>query len=145
MAAKEVRFSSNARERMFRGVNVLANAVKATLGPKGRNAVIDRSYGAPTIPTDGVSVAKEIELGEGCEHMGAQMLKEVASSTSDEAGDGTTSGTVLAQAIIREGLKAVASGRNPMDIKRGIDKAVLVTTEELKRISKPCKDSKAIA
>ena len=145
MAAKEVRFSSNARERMFRGVNVLANAVKATLGPKGRNAVIDRSYGAPTVTKDGVSVAKEIELEDRFENMGAQMLKEVASSTSDEAGDGTTTATVLAQAIIREGLKAVASGRNPMDIKRGIDKAVRVTTDELKRLSKPCKDSKAIA
>jgi chaperonin GroEL len=145
MAAKEIRFSSNARERMFRGVNVLANAVKATLGPKGRNAVIDRSYGAPTITKDGVSVAKEIELEDRFENMGAQMLKEVASSTSDEAGDGTTTATVLAQAIIREGMKAVASGRNPMDVKRGIDKAVRLTTDELKRLSKPCKDSKAIA
>jgi chaperonin GroEL len=130
---------------MFKGVNVLANAVKATLGPKGRNAVLDKSYGAPTITKDGVSVAKEIELKDKFENMGAQMLKEVASNTSDEAGDGTTTATVLAQAIIREGLKAVASGRNPMDIKRGIDKAVLVTTDELKRLSKPCKDSKAIA
>jgi chaperonin GroEL len=145
MAAKEVRFSDSARERMFRGVNVLANAVKATLGPKGRNAVIEKSYGAPTITKDGVSVAKEIELEDRFENMGAQMLKEVASSTSDEAGDGTTTATVLAQAIIREGLKAVAAGRNPMDIKRGIDKAVLVATDELKRLSKPCKDSKAIA
>ena len=145
MAAKEVRFDDDARLRMFRGVNVLANAVRATLGPKGRNAVIEKSYGAPTITKDGVSVAKAIELKDKFENMGAQMLKEVASSTSDEAGDGTTTATVLAQAIIREGLKAVASGRNPMDIKRGIDKAVLVTTEELKRISKPCKDSKAIA
>src|SRR5260221_277483 len=145
MAAKEVRFSSNARERMFKGVNVLANAVKATLGPKGRNAVIDRSYGAPTITKDGVSVAKEIELEDRFENMGAQMLKEVASSTSDEAGDGTTTATVLAQAIIREGLKAVASGRNPMDVKRGIDKAVIAAVEELKKLSKPCKDSKAIA
>jgi chaperonin GroEL len=144
MAAKEVRFSDSARERMFRGVNVLANAVKATLGPKGRNAVIEKSYGAPTITKDGVSVAKEIELKDKFENMGAQMLKEVASSTSDEAGDGTTTATVLAQAIIREGLKAVAAGRNPMDIKRGIDKAVLVATDELKRLSKPCKDSKAI-
>ncbi|HWM66246.1 MAG TPA: chaperonin GroEL [Steroidobacteraceae bacterium] len=145
MAAKEVRFSDSARERMFRGVNILANAVKATLGPKGRNAVIEKSYGAPTITKDGVSVAKEIELKDRFENMGAQMLKEVASSTSDEAGDGTTTATVLAQAIIREGLKAVAAGRNPMDIKRGIDKAVLVATDELKRLSKPCKDSKAIA
>ena len=145
MAAKEVRFDDDARQRMFRGVNVLANAVRATLGPKGRNAVIEKSYGAPTITKDGVSVAKAIELKDKFENMGAQMLKEVASSTSDEAGDGTTTATVLAQAIIREGLKAVASGRNPMDIKRGIDKAVLATTEELKRLSKPCKDSKAIA
>ena len=134
-----------ARQRMFKGVNVLANAVKATLGPKGRNAVLEKSYGAPTITKDGVSVAKEIELKDKFENMGAQMLKEVASNTSDEAGDGTTTATVLAQAIIREGLKAVASGRNPMDIKRGIDRAVLVTTDELRRLSKPCKDSKAIA
>jgi len=145
MAAKEVRFNDDARQRMFKGANVLANAVKATLGPKGRNAVLEKSYGAPTITKDGVSVAKEIELKDKFENMGAQMLKEVASNTSDEAGDGTTTATVLAQAIIREGLKAVASGRNPMDIKRGIDKAVLVTTDELKRLSKPCKDSKAIA
>ena len=124
MAAKEVRFSDDARSRMFRGVNILANAVKATLGPKGRNAVLDKSFGAPTITKDGVSVAKEIELKDKFENMGAQMVKEVASNTSDEAGDGTTTATVLAQAIIREGLKAVASGRNPMDIKRGIDKAV---------------------
>jgi chaperonin GroEL len=145
MAAKEVRFNDDARQRMFKGVNVLANAVKATLGPKGRNAVLERSYGAPTITKDGVSVAKEIELKDRFENMGAQMLKEVASSTSEEAGDGTTTATVLAQAIIREGLKAVASGRNPMDIKRGIDKAVRVTTGELQRLSKPCKDAKAIA
>jgi len=145
MAAKEVRFSDDARSRMFKGVNVLANAVKATLGPKGRNAVLEKSFGAPTITKDGVSVAKEIELKDKFENMGAQMVKEVASNTSDEAGDGTTTATVLAQAIIREGLKAVASGRNPMDIKRGIDKGVLVATEELKKLSKPCKDSKAIA
>ena len=145
MATKEVRFGDDARQRMFKGVNVLANAVKATLGPKGRNAVLEKIYGAPTITKDGVSVAKEIELKDKFENMGAQMLKEVASNTSDEAGDGTTTATVLAQAIIREGLKAVASGRNPMDIKRGIDKAVLVATDELKRLSKPCKDSKAIA
>ena len=145
MAAKEVRLSNDARQRMFKGVNILANAVKATLGPKGRNAVLEKSYGAPTITKDGVSVAKEIELKDKFENMGAQMLKEVASNTSDEAGDGTTTATVLAQAIIREGLKAVASGRNPMDIKRGIDKAVLVTTDELKRLSKPCKESKGIA
>jgi chaperonin GroEL len=145
MAAKDVRFSDDARQRMFKGVNVLANAVKATLGPKGRNAVLEKSFGAPTITKDGVSVAKEIELKDKFENMGAQMVKEVASNTSDEAGDGTTTATVLAQAIIREGLKAVASGRNPMDVKRGIDKAVIAATEELRKLSKPCKDSKAIA
>ena len=145
MAAKEVRFSDDARSRMVRGVNILANAVKATLGPKGRNAVLEKSFGAPTVTKDGVSVAKEIELKDKFENMGAQMVKEVASNTSDEAGDGTTTATVLAQAIIREGLKAVASGRNPMDIKRGIDKAVIAATEELKKLSKPCKDTKAIA
>jgi chaperonin GroEL len=145
MAAKEVRFSDDARGRMFRGVNILANAVKATLGPKGRNAVLEKSFGAPTVTKDGVSVAKEIELKDKFENMGAQMVKEVASNTSDEAGDGTTTATVLAQAIIREGLKAVASGRNPMDVKRGIDKAVTAAIEELRKLSKPCKDSKAIA
>jgi len=145
MAAKEVRFSDDSRQRMFRGVNILANAVKATLGPKGRNAVLEKSFGAPTITKDGVSVAKEIELKDKFENMGAQMVKEVASNTSDEAGDGTTTATVLAQAIIREGLKAVSSGRNPMDIKRGIDKAVIVAVEELRKLSKPCKDNKAIA
>jgi chaperonin GroEL len=145
MPVKAVKFSDDARQRMFKGVNILGNAVKATLGPKGRNAVLERSYGAPIITKDGVSVAKEIELKDKFENMGAQMLKEVASSTSDEAGDGTTTATVLAQAIIREGLKAVSAGRNPMDIKRGIDAAVVVTTAELKRLSKPCKDSKAIA
>jgi chaperonin GroEL len=145
MAAKEVRFSDDARQRMFKGVNILANAVKATLGPKGRNAVLDKSFGAPTITKDGVSVAKEVELKDKFENMGAQMVKEVASNTSDEAGDGTTTATVLAQAIIREGLKAVSSGRNPMDIKRGIDKGVAAAVEELRKLSKPCKDSKAIA
>jgi chaperonin GroEL len=145
MAAKEVRFSDDARQRMFKGVNILANAVKATLGPKGRNAVLEKSFGAPTITKDGVSVAKEVELKDKFENMGAQMVKEVASNTSDEAGDGTTTATVLAQAIIREGLKAVSSGRNPMDIKRGIDKAVITCVEELKKLSKPCKDSKNIA
>jgi len=145
MAAKDVRFSDDARQRMFRGVNVLANAVKATLGPKGRNAVLDKSFGAPTVTKDGVSVAKEIELKDKFENMGAQMVKEVASNTSDEAGDGTTTATVLAQAIIREGLKSVAAGANPMDLKRGIDQAVLAVTEELKKLSKPCKDAKAIA
>ena len=126
-------------------MNVLANAVKVTLGPKGRNAVLDKSYGAPTVTKDGVSVAKEIELKDKFENMGAQMVKEVASNTSDEAGDGTTTATVLAQAIIREGLKSVAAGANPMDLKRGIDQAVIVATEELKKLSKPCKDAKAIA
>jgi chaperonin GroEL len=145
MAAKEVRFGDDARVKMFRGVNILANAVKATLGPKGRNAVLDKSFGAPTVTKDGVSVAKEIELKDKFENMGAQMVKEVASNTSDEAGDGTTTATVLAQAIIREGLKAVSSGRNPMDIKRGIDKAVIAAVEEIKKLSKPCKDTKAIA
>ena len=145
MAAKEVRFGDDARSRMVKGVNILANAVKATLGPKGRNAVLDKSFGAPTITKDGVSVAKEIELKDKFENMGAQMVKEVASNTSDEAGDGTTTATVLAQSIIREGLKAVASGRNPMDVKRGIDKGVIAATEELKKLSKPCKDTKAIA
>jgi chaperonin GroEL len=140
MAAKEVRFSDDARTRMVRGVNLLANAVKATLGPKGRNAVLEKSFGAPT-----VSVAKEIELKDKFENMGAQMVKEVASSTSDEAGDGTTTATVLAQAIIREGMKAVASGINPMDVKRGVDLAVVAAVDELKKLSKPCKDSKAIA
>ncbi|MET0282340.1 MAG: TCP-1/cpn60 chaperonin family protein, partial [Steroidobacteraceae bacterium] len=145
MAAKDVRFGDDARVKMFRGVNILANAVKATLGPKGRNAVLDKSFGAPTITKDGVSVAKEIELKDKFENMGAQLVKEVASNTSDEAGDGTTTATVLAQAIIREGLKAVSAGRNPMDVKRGIDKAVIAVTEELRKLSKPCKDSKAIA
>ncbi len=145
MAAKEIRFSDEARQRMFTGVNILANAVKATLGPKGRNAVIEKSFGAPTITKDGVSVAKEIELKDKLQNMGAQLVKEVASSTSDEAGDGTTTATVLAQAIIREGLKALAVGANPMDLKRGIDKATGVAIEELRRLSKPCKDPKAIA
>jgi chaperonin GroEL len=145
MAAKDVRFSDDARARMFKGVNILANAVKVTLGPKGRNAVLDKSFGAPTVTKDGVSVAKEIELKDKFENMGAQMVKEVASNTSDEAGDGTTTATVLAQAIIREGLKSVAAGANPMDLKRGIDLAVTSATEELKKLSKPCKDPKAIA
>src|ERR1700678_949846 len=145
MAAKDVRFSDDARARMFKGVNILANAVKVTLGPKGRNAVLDKSFGAPTVTKDGVSVAKEIELKDKFENMGAQMVKEVASNTSDEAGDGTTTATVLAQAIIREGLKAVAAGINPMDLKRGIDQAVVAATEELRKLSKPCKDPKAIA
>jgi chaperonin GroEL len=145
MAAKEVRFSEDARARMVKGVNVLANAVKVTLGPKGRNVVLEKSFGAPTITKDGVSVAKEIELADKFENMGAQMVKEVASKTSDIAGDGTTTATVLAQALIREGMKAVAAGMNPMDLKRGIDKAVVVAVDQLKSLSKPCKDDKEIA
>jgi chaperonin GroEL len=145
MAAKEISFHDEARQRMFRGVNVLANAVKATLGPKGRNAIIEKSFGAPTITKDGVSVAKEIELQDKLENMGAQLVKEVASNTADEAGDGTTTATVLAQAIIREGLKAVAVGANPMDLKRGIDKATAAAVEELRKLSTPCKESTAIS
>jgi chaperonin GroEL len=145
MAAKEVRFSDDARQRMLAGVNVLADAVKQTLGPKGRNVVLEKSFGAPVVTKDGVSVAKEIELKDKFENMGAQMVKEVASKTSDVAGDGTTTATVLAQAIVREGLKSVAAGANPMDIKRGIDQAVAVVVEDLKKMSKPCTDGKAIA
>ncbi len=145
MSAKEVRFSDDARQRMLKGVNVLANAVKVTLGPKGRNVVLEKSYGAPTITKDGVSVAKEIELSDKFENMGAQMVKEVSSQTSDIAGDGTTTATVLAQAMLREGHKAVAAGMNPMDLKRGIDKAVVAAVEFLKDMSKPCTDTKAIA
>src|SRR6185369_12793929 len=145
MAAKEIRFSEDARARMLRGVNVLANTVKATLGPKGRNVVLEKSFGAPTITKDGVSVAKEIELADKFENMGAQMVKEVASKTSDVAGDGTTTATVLAQALIRDGMKAVAAGMNPMDLKRGIDKAVQGAVAELKNLSKPCSTSKEIA
>jgi len=145
MSAKEVKFSDDARQRMLKGVNVLANAVKVTLGPKGRNVVLEKSYGAPTITKDGVSVAKEIELADKFENMGAQMVKEVSSQTSDVAGDGTTTATVLAQAMVREGLKAVAAGMNPMDLKRGIDKAVLAAVDFLKDMSKPCADTKAIA
>ena len=145
MAAKEVKFSDEARSRMMRGVNVLANAVKVTLGPKGRNAVLEKSFGSPTVTKDGVSVAKEIELQDKFENMGAQMVKEVASQTSDEAGDGTTTATVLAQAILREGLKSVAAGMNPMDLKRGIDKGTTSVIEQLRKLSKPCEDRKAIA
>ncbi|SHE75988.1 chaperonin GroEL [Thermomonas hydrothermalis] len=145
MAAKDIRFGEDARIRMVRGVNILANAVKATLGPKGRNVVLQKSFGAPTITKDGVSVAKEIELADPFENMGAQMVKEVASKTSDNAGDGTTTATVLAQALIREGMKAVAAGMNPMDLKRGIDKAVTAAVAELKKISKPSSTSKEIA
>jgi len=145
MAAKEVRFSDDARQRMFAGVNILANAVRVTLGPKGRNVVLDKSFGAPTVTKDGVSVAKEIELDDKFENMGAQMVKEVASQTSDIAGDGTTTATVVAQAILREGLKSVAAGMNPMDLKRGIDKATIAIVKELEKLSKPCEDDKAIA
>jgi chaperonin GroEL len=145
MAAKEVRFSDDARQKMFSGVNILANAVKVTLGPKGRNVVLDKSFGAPTVTKDGVSVAKEIELDDKFENMGAQMVKEVASQTSDVAGDGTTTATVLAQAILREGLKSVAAGMNPMDLKRGIDKATIAVVAELEKLSKPCEDEKAIS
>ena len=145
MAAKEVRFGDDARTKMLKGVNILANAVKVTLGPKGRNVVLDKSFGAPTITKDGVSVAKEIELEDKFENMGAQMVKEVASKANDEAGDGTTTATVLAQAIVTEGLKSVAAGMNPMDLKRGIDKAVLAAVEELKALSTDCADSKSIA
>ncbi|HYL88299.1 MAG TPA: chaperonin GroEL [Burkholderiales bacterium] len=145
MPAKEVRFHESARARMVHGLNILADAVKVTLGPKGRNVVLERSFGAPTVTKDGVSVAKEIELKDKFENMGAQMCKEVASKTSDVAGDGTTTATVLAQAIVREGMKYVASGMNPMDLKRGIDKAVTAVVEELKKISKPCSSSKEIA
>jgi len=145
MAAKDVKFSDDARHDMLRGVNILANAVKVTLGPKGRNVVLEKSFGAPTITKDGVSVAKEIELEEKFENMGAQMVKEVSSQTSDVAGDGTTTATVLAQAIMREGMKAVAAGMNPMDLKRGLDKAVTGAVAQLRELSKPCTDDKAIA
>ena len=145
MAAKEVRFGEDSRARMSAGVNILANAVKVTLGPKGRNVVLEKSFGAPTVTKDGVSVAKEIELEDKFENMGAQMVKEVASKTSDVAGDGTTTATVVAQAMMREGLKAVAAGMNPMDLKRGIDKAVVRAVDGLRALSKPTKDSIAIA
>jgi len=145
MAAKDVRFGDDARQRMVAGVNILANAVKVTLGPKGRNVILDKSFGAPTVTKDGVSVAKEIELEDHFENMGAQMVKEVASQTSDVAGDGTTTATVLAQAILREGLKSVAAGMNPMDLKRGIDKGTVAVVAQLSKLSKPCEDDKAIA
>ena len=145
MAAKEVKFGNSARQRMIAGVNVLADAVKVTLGPKGRNVVLDKSFGAPTVTKDGVSVAKEIELEDNFENMGAQMVKEVASQTSDEAGDGTTTATVLAQAIFREGIKSVSAGFNPMDLKRGIDKASLAVVESLESMSVPCTDDTSIA
>ena len=145
MSAKDVRFGDDSRSRMVKGVNILANAVKVTLGPKGRNVVLEKSFGAPTITKDGVSVAKEIELEDKFENMGAQMVKEVSSQTSDIAGDGTTTATVLAQGIVREGMKSVSAGMNPMDLKRGIDKAVIAAVEELKKLSKPCADTSAIA
>jgi chaperonin GroEL len=145
MAAKDVRFGDEARNKMLKGVNILANAVRVTLGPKGRNVILDKSFGSPIITKDGVSVAKEIELEDKFENMGAQMVKEVASKANDEAGDGTTTATVLAQTIINEGVKAVAAGMNPMDLKRGIDKAVIAAVEELKKLSQPCADTKAIA
>jgi chaperonin GroEL len=142
---KEVRFSDDARQRLLAGVNVLANAVKVTLGPKGRNVVIEKSFGAPTVTKDGVSVAKELDLEDKFENMGAQMIKEVASQTSDAAGDGTTTATILAQAILREGLKGVAAGFNPMDLKRGVDKASAALVKALEKLSKPCDDNKSIA
>ena len=145
MAAKEVKFGNNSRQAMLDGVNVLANAVKVTLGPKGRNVVLDKSFGAPTVTKDGVSVAKEIELKDKFENMGAQMVKEVASKASDDAGDGTTTATVLAQTIVNEGLKLVAAGMNPMDLKRGIEKAVIAATKEIAAIAKPCAENKEIA
>ena len=145
MAAKEVKFGDSGRKKMLAGVNVLADAVKATLGPKGRHVVLERSYGAPSITKDGVSVAKEIELQDRFENMGAQLVKDVASKANDEAGDGTTTATVLAQAIVNEGLKAVAAGMNPMDLKRGIDKATIAIVEQIKQLAKPCSDNKAIA
>src|SRR5712691_5189653 len=145
MAAKEVKFHDSARNKIVAGVNILADAVKVTLGPKGRNVVLERSYGAPTVTKDGVSVAKEIELKDKFENMGAQMVKEVASKTSDVAGDGTTTATVLAQSIVKEGMKFVAAGMNPMDLKRGIDKAVTATVDELRKLSKPCTTNKEIA
>ena len=143
--AKDVKFGDSARQKLVAGVNVLADAVKVTLGPKGRNVVLDKSFGAPTVTKDGVSVAKEIELDDKFENMGAQMLKEVASQTSDVAGDGTTTATVLAQSILNEGLKSVAAGMNPMDLKRGVDKAVVAMVEEVGNMSIPCTDNKAIA
>ena len=145
MAAEEVKFGNDARVKMLAGVNILANAVKVTLGPKGRNVVLEKSFGAPTITKDGVSVAKEIELEDKFENMGAQMVKEVASQANDQAGDGTTTATVLAQAIVNEGLKSVAAGMNPMDLKRGIDKATAAVVEALKAQAKPCTDTKSIA
>ena len=145
MAAKDVQFGNEVRQKMVNGVNVLANAVRVTLGPKGRNVVLDRAFGGPHITKDGVSVAKEIELKDKFENMGAQMVKEVASKTNDVAGDGTTTATVLAQSIVAEGMKYVTAGMNPTDLKRGIDKAVAALVDELKNIAKPCDTSKEIA
>src|SRR3954466_13500992 len=145
MAAKDVSFGGDARARMVEGVNILANAVKVTLGPKGRNVVLERSYGSPTVTKDGVSVAKEIELKDKLQNIGAQLVKEVASRTSDDAGDGTTTATVLAQAIVREGFKYVAAGFNPTDLKRGIDKAVIAIVAEVKNIARPTATNKEIA
>ncbi len=145
MAAKDVKFDTDARNRMLTGVNILADAVKVTLGPKGRNVILDKSFGAPRITKDGVTVAKEIELEDKFENMGAQMVKEVASRTNDEAGDGTTTATVLAQAIVREGLKRVAAGMNPMDLKRGIDLATSKVVEAIKAASREVKDSDEVA
>src|ERR1700733_5777749 len=145
MAAKDVRFNGDARDRMLRGINTLANTVKVTLGPKGRNVVLDKSYGAPRITKDGVTVAKEIELADKFENMGAQMVKDVANRTSDQVGDGTTTATVLAQAIVREGAKAVAAGMNPMDLKRGIDMAVVSVVETIKKVAKKVSTNAEIA
>ncbi|HCW18211.1 MAG TPA: molecular chaperone GroEL, partial [Achromobacter sp.] len=145
MSAKDIQFHDNARARVVKGVNILADAVKVTLGPKGRNVLLERSFGAPTITKDGVSVAKEIELKDKFENMGAQIVKQVASKTADVAGDGTTTATVLAQAIVQEGMKYVASGMNPMDLKRGVDQAVQAVVEKLKTLSKPISTSKEIA
>ena len=145
MTAKQVKFGDNARQDMLEGVNVLANAVKVTLGPKGRNVILDKAFGAPTVTKDGVSVAKEIELKDKLQNMGAQMVKEVASRASDDAGDGTTTATVLAQTIITEGLKSVAAGMNPMDLKRGIDKAVVASVAEIAAVARPCSETKEIA
>src|ERR1700723_1725887 len=145
MAAKDVRFSDDARARMFQGVNILANAVKVTLGPKGRNAVLDKSFGAPTVTKDGVTVAKEIELADKFENMGAQMVKEVAPKTNDTAGDGTTTATVLAQDIVREGAKSVAAGMNPMDLKRGIEIAVAAVVKDIEKRAKPVASSSEVA
>src|SRR5450432_3598163 len=145
MAAKDVKFAGDARDRMLRGVDILANAVKVTLGPKGRNVLIEKSFGAPRTTKDGVTVAKEIELQDKFENMGAQMVREVAQKTNDLAGDGTTTATVLAQAIVREGLKAVAAGMNPMDLRRGIDKAVVQVVEEIQKRAKKVKNSSEIA